>query len=87
MKYGIIAGRVRVQVLSDAIVRVEYAKDGIFYNGNSLFIPARGDFAGYGDVVVRSKKTGTSVFFSGYELVLPANSHVGFYYNLHSHFY
>ena len=75
MKYGIIAGRVRVQVLSDAIVRVEYAKDGKFFNGNSLFIPARGDFAGYGDVVVRSKKTGTSVFFSGYELVLPTDAH------------
>ena len=75
MEHEVIVNALRVQVLSDAIVRVEYARDGKFFDGNSLFIPARGEFTGCGDVVVRSKKTETSVFFSGYELVLPANSH------------
>ena len=75
MEHEVIAGRLRVQVLSDAIVRVEYAKDGKFFDGNSLFIPARSEFSGCGDVVVRCKKTGKSVFFSGYELVLPSDPH------------
>ena len=75
MEHEVIAGRLRVQVLSDAIVRVEYAEDGKFFDGNSLFIPARKEFAGCGNVIARSKKTGTSVFFSGYELVLPSDPH------------
>ena len=52
MEHEVIVNALRVQVLSDAIVRVEYARDGKFFDGNSLFIPARGEFTGYGDVGV-----------------------------------
>ena len=75
MEHEVIAGCLRVQVLSDAIVRVEYAEDGKFFDGNSLFIPARKEFTGCNNVIACSKKTGTSVFFSGYELVLPSDLH------------
>lgn len=63
MEHEVIAGCLRVQVLSDEIVRVEYAEDGKFFDGNSLFIPARKEFTGCGDVVVRSKNGDVGVFF------------------------
>ena len=40
-----INGNIRVQLLSEDIVRIEYGKDGAFCDENTSFIPNRTDYA------------------------------------------
>lgn len=69
----VIVNSLRVQFLSDEIVRVEYAENAEFFGSDSLFIPNRGEFTGWSGFAVRGTTSGTSVLFSGYELCLPAS--------------
>lgn len=62
-----IFGKIRVQLLSEDIVRVEYARKGKFWDDNSFFIPDRKAFSGadgvaYGNIVT---------FGDGYALSVP----------------
>lgn len=74
MEYQVFAGSLRVQFLSEEIVRVEYAADQKFFDGQSLFSPSRREFAGFGNFTVRQDTDGTHVLFSDYTLFLPANA-------------
>ena len=44
--YTYTSGNLRVQVLSDSIVRIEESKDGTFVDQNTLVVPARDAFEG-----------------------------------------
>lgn len=74
MENQVIAGSLRVQFLSEDIVRVEYAADKKFFDGQTLFIPSRREFAGFGGFTVRKESDGTEVLFSDWKLVLPADA-------------
>ncbi len=41
---NIVIGNIRVQLLSDDLVRIEYGKNGRFENRNTFFIPNRSDY-------------------------------------------
>ena len=66
----IIFGNIRVQLLSENIVRVEYGKNGKFCDENTFFIPNRTDFTGG---VAYTQEEGV-VCFGDYELYLPENA-------------
>lgn len=42
----VIYGNIRVQLLSENIVRIEYGKNGKFCDENTFFIPSRTDYTG-----------------------------------------
>ncbi len=63
----IIYGNIRVQLLNENIVRVEYGKNGKFCDENTFFIPNRTDFSGG---VSYTQEDGV-VCFGEYELYLP----------------
>ncbi len=66
----IIYGNIRVQLLSEEIVRIEYGKNGKFCNENTFFIPNRTEYTGG---VSYTQKEGI-VVFGKYQLYLPANA-------------
>lgn len=67
----IIFGNVRVQLLSEQIVRIEYGKNGRFFDGNTFFIPEREQYEN--SRVAFTQEEGT-VCFGEYELYLPENA-------------
>lgn len=66
----IIYGNVRVQLLSENTVRVEYGKNGKFCDENTFFIPNRTQYVGG---VSFTQKEGV-ICFGEYVLYLPANA-------------
>lgn len=66
----IIYGNIRIQLLNESIVRVEYGKNGKFCDKNTFFIPNRTDFSGG---VSYTQEEGI-VCFGEYELYLPENT-------------
>lgn len=66
----IIYGNIRVQLLSENIVRIEYGKNGRFCDENTFFIPNRTAFTGG---VSYAQEEGV-VCFGEYELYLPENA-------------
>ena len=66
----IIYGNIRVQLLNENIVRVEYGKNGKFCDKNTFFIPNRSGFTGG---VSYTREEGV-VCFGEYELYLPENA-------------
>ena len=66
----IIYGNIRVQLLSEEIVRIEYGKNGKFCDENTFFIPNRTEYTGG---VSYTQKEGI-VVFGKYQLYLPANA-------------
>ncbi len=65
----IVYGNIRVQLLSEEIVRIECAKNGRFCDENTFFIPNRTE---YKNAVAYTENEGV-LCFGGYELYLPAN--------------
>lgn len=66
----VIYGNIRVQLLSENIVRIEYGKNGKFCDENTFFIPSRTDYTGG---VSYTQETDV-VCFGDYELYLPENA-------------
>ena len=66
----VIYGNIRVQFLSEEIVRAEYGKNGIFCDENTFFIPNRTQYAGG---VSFTQKEGV-ICFGEYKLYLPENA-------------
>ena len=67
---NIIFGNLRVQLLSEDIVRVERAEKGGFCDENTFFIPDR---AQYADTHIGYSQEENVVCFGEYELYLPEN--------------
>ncbi len=63
----IVYGNLRVQLLSEEIVRIEYAKNGKFCDENTFFIPNRTDYTG-GVLYTQEENV---ICFGEYELYLP----------------
>ena len=66
----IISGNVRVQFLSDNIIRIEYANKGRFCDKNTFFIPNKSHYA---NKVAYAHKRG-AIAFGEYELYVPENA-------------
>ncbi len=66
-----IYGNVRVQLLSENIVRVEYGKNGKFCDENTFLIPNKECYRGVG--VAYSENDGV-ICFGEYELYIPENA-------------
>ena len=66
----IISGNVRVQFLSENIIRIEYGKKGKFCNDNTFFIPNKSN---YDNKVTYALKNG-AIVFGEYELYVPENA-------------
>jgi len=66
----IVYGNIRVQLLSEDIVRIEYAKNGKFCDENTFFIPNRTSCT---DGVLYTFNEGV-ICFGEYELYLPENA-------------
>ena len=64
----IIYHQVRVQLLCEEIVRVEYGKQGQFCDKNTFLIPNRSDFA---DTQILCREEEGVVCFGAYRLYLP----------------
>ena len=65
-----IINSIRVQLLNEDIVRIEYAKNGKFCDDNTFFMPNKTD---YKDDVEYSENDGV-VCFGEYELYIPENA-------------
>lgn len=66
----IISGNVRVQFLSENIIRIEYGEKGKFCNDNTFFIPNKSN---YDTKVTYALKNG-AIVFGEYELYVPENA-------------
>ena len=66
----IISGNIRVQFLSEEIVRIEYGKNAKFCDENTFFIPNKSN---YGNKVAHAFKNG-AIVFGEYELYVPENA-------------
>ena len=66
----IISGNVRVQFLSENIIRIEYGELGKFCNDNTFFIPNKSN---YDTKVTYALKNG-AIVFGEYELYVPENA-------------
>ncbi len=66
----IIYGNIRVQILSENIVRIEYGKNGSFCDENTFFIPNKTAYTGG---VSYTQEEGV-ICFGEYELFLPENA-------------
>ncbi len=66
----IIFDNIRVQLLSEEIIRIEYAKNGKFCDDNTFFIPNRTDYKGG----VEYSENDSVVCFGEYELYIPENA-------------
>ena len=66
----IIYGNIRVQILSENIVRIEYGKNGSFCDENTFFIPNKTAYTGG---VTYTQEEGV-ICFGEYELYLPENA-------------
>ena len=71
MQKEVIAGNIRVQLLSEDIVRIEYGKDGVFCDENTFFIPNRTDYA---ETLVAYTEENGVLCFGEYELYIPENA-------------
>ncbi len=67
----IISGNIRVQLLSENIVRIEYGKNGKFCDKNTFFIPNKTE---YENNEVAYSREDNAVFFGEYKLYIPENA-------------
>ncbi len=67
----IIIGDVRIQLLSDEIIRIEYGKNGEFCDDNTFFIPDKAQYAAYGTAYSVEENV---ICFGDYELYVPENA-------------
>lgn len=67
----IISGNVRVQLLSENVVRLEVKKDGKFFDEHSLIIPDREQYA---DSSVSYTREEDAICFGGYRLYVSQNA-------------
>jgi len=68
---SIVLGDIRVQLLSNDIVRVEYGKNGKFEDRNTFFIPNKSDYA---ETSVAHTAEENVICFGEYELYIPENA-------------
>lgn len=66
----IVLGNIRVQLLSEDILRIEYGKNGKFCDENTFFVPNRTDYTGS---VAYTENEGV-ICFGDYELYIPENA-------------
>ncbi len=66
----IICDDIRVQLLSEDVVRIEYGKNGKFCDDNTFFIPDRTAYTSG----VEYTQEGNIIRFGGYELYIPENA-------------
>ncbi len=66
----IICDNIRVQLLSEDVVRIEYGKNGKFCDDNTFFIPDRRAYTSG----VEYTQEGNIIRFGGYELYIPENA-------------
>ena len=66
----IICDYIRVQLLSEDVVRIEYGKIGKFCDDNTFFIPDRTAYTSG----VEYTQEGNIIRFGGYELYIPENA-------------
>ncbi len=66
----IICDNIRVQLLSEDVVRIEYGKNGKFCDDNTFFIPDRTAYTSG----VEYTQEGNIIRFGGYELYIPENA-------------
>ncbi len=67
----IVFNNVRVQLLSESVVRVEFAKGGKFCDGNTFFIPNKADYKN--NEVTYTREEGV-ISFGEYKLYIPENA-------------
>ena len=67
----LVSGNIRIQLLSEDIVRIECKKKGKFCDENTFLIP---DKEQYSDSNVQFAQEGNTVRFCGYELLIPENA-------------
>lgn len=67
----IIFNNIRVQLFSNRIIRLEYAKSGKFCDENTFFIPDKGQYANTEVVFSREENV---ICFGDYELYIPENA-------------
>lgn len=67
----IIFGKIRLQFLQEDIIRIEWAKNGKFCNGNTLVIPDRAQFE---NTQVSFTIGEDAVYFGEYKLYLPSKN-------------
>lgn len=63
-------GEIRIQILSDRIVRLEKALNGTFCDGNTFFIPKR-HIDGHTAYSVTAQENGNAVHIGGYTIFIP----------------
>lgn len=68
--FQIISGNIRVQFLSEDIIRVEYGKKGKFCDKDTFFIPNRNSFAG----CEKFTQSEEAILFGEYSLYIPENA-------------
>lgn len=66
----IVKGNIRIQLLSEDVVRIEYAKKGRFCDENTFFIPNKTD---YSDRRAAYTEENGVICFGEYELYIPAS--------------
>jgi len=67
----IICDNIRVQLLSEDVVRIEYGKNGKFCDDNTFFIPNK---KGYAKNTVVFTQAENVIRFDEYELLIPENA-------------
>ena len=67
----IVSNNIRVQLLSEEIIRIECGKDGKFLDGNTFFIPDKRQYAN--TCVAYSYNEGV-ICFGEYELYIPEDA-------------
>ena len=67
----IISGNIRVQLLSENIIRIEYGKNGKFCDKNTFFIPNKTE---YENNEVAYSREDNAVCFGEYKLYIPENA-------------
>ena len=67
----IVFNNVRVQLLSESVVRIEFAQGGKFCDGNTFFIPNKADYKN--NEVTYTREEGV-ISFGEYKLYIPENA-------------
>lgn len=64
----IIVGKLRIQLISDGIIRIEKAREGKFEDRNTFFIPNRDFYNKELEYEIKERKGIIDIYFSGYDI-------------------
>lgn len=67
----IIINNIRVQFLSERVVRIEYQKNKNFLDENTFFVPHRDEYSSFDEVLVDEDSKYKILTFKGYRLFVP----------------